>query len=102
MCTSPLKRPARRMCPAPSILPSIVMSEAMIDSAGSPRCTLRRTELETGDGVGMESSDVSVCLNADSEDEAGEGGGLIGAASFLGDVASFQIAIARCSFGVRY
>ena len=57
-----LKRPARRMCPAPSILPSMVMSEAMIDSAGSPRCTLRRVELEIGDGVGTESSDVSVCL----------------------------------------
>jgi len=78
-----------------------VMSEAMIDSAGSPRCTFRRVELEIGDGVGMESSELSVCLKAGSEDGAG-GGGLIGAASFLGDVASFQIAIARCSFGVRY
>src|SRR5262249_9135590 len=86
MWTSPLKRPARRTLPAPSILPSMVMSAAIMDSR--PSRAGRRIEL----GLNELSMEESGSLR-----NAGSGeGGVIGA-SFFGEVASFQIAIARGS-----
>src|SRR5215813_5004641 len=88
MLTSPLKRPARRTLPAPSILPSMVMSAAIMDSR--PSRAGRRIEL----GLNELSMEESGSLRKAGSGAAGAG--VIGA-SFFGEVASFQIAIARGS-----
>src|SRR4249919_632148 len=66
--TSPLKRPAMRMWPAPSILPSMVRSEAISDSLPSLRSTgtARATEATglNSFGSGSRLSAVSMGLEA--------------------------------------
>src|SRR6185437_5286757 len=83
MWTSPLNRPASRMCPEPSIVPSIERSDAMTDSRAS-RGAIRRGAL----GLGVMSLEKSGSLLS-----AGSEGGVIVGASFLGEVVSFQIAM---------
>src|SRR5215471_8459526 len=90
MLTSPLKRPARRTLPAPSLLPSMVMSAAIIDSR--PSRAGRGIEL----GLNELSMEESGSLRKAGSGAAGAGV-MGGWASFFGEVASFQIAIARGS-----
>src|SRR5580698_9464499 len=85
--TSPLKEPAMRTCPEPSILPSMVKSEASMDSLRSALALWGRRSASALVGW---VADIGVSRDVGVPDGAGGGG-----VELVGALGSFQSAMGQ-------
>src|SRR5579863_7477287 len=96
-CTSPLKRPAMRTSPPPTILPSMASSAAITDSTPAARAGARRAASAAGAGSAVRSGALCNSVTLDEPPAAG-----VPLADGLGfEPVSFQSAMSGSSSYIR-